>query len=754
MKRYKIMLFIVSLFFVAELALIPAVAANPFSEKNPLELSKNAATGAANTDDKQASLKSGSVVDRPCTLAVMADLHAKPASLPMLHKAIARVNALKDLYALAIVGDLCSQLGTPAEYEVLRRGLKAAEVPMYAVPGNHDILYQDNLVNGEKKRGSPAEKKHKQEVFKKTFNLKSLYYAKKAGGHLLVFLPNDTLQGIPCVLPSDDAFEFLRKTLRENRDLPTIIFCHAPLTGSYGDKKTMPPIQANVQPARKIQKILKENPQVYLWFSGHLHITPSQKYFNFPGNKVGGVTVIHVPPSQISNSWVQTVRLSRRGATVRTLDVRTGKYLKKHTRVFRPVVKGSSDGKKNEDDKNKGDDKNQAENKGLKKARIVVVNAHSGGNRNRPGFGDWLADQEPDIALVSESVDMRQHMRQAGRVYDAGSETRGRREVTVVVRDGLPVPTHDQGKISPDLGIGIAHDRWWTRVQTRVAGIKARVYSLHLNAVIQQSTGEPRAVDRWNVTHEGLVELEKQWRKDTKDGWAVIVGGDLNWNNSRKNANSHQMAPGRIFKRLGLTYVTNELMWLAWTPETHKSVKRVSMPPTSIPGLFAGEHPALRIDLQARKQADDNDPDPEESEHNISDEEAEDEESASPGDSVDPDDYEDPEEADETDAADEAASAEGSTDESDSSEAEEPASTEESEAGEDIDESASSGEPEESAGAESKDPDEEDKNSPGQQSANEQETTREMLAVVERLIEVLGQLLKGLWSGVVKMLPI
>jgi 3',5'-cyclic AMP phosphodiesterase CpdA len=379
------------------------------------------------------------------------------------------VNALKDIYALAVVGDLCSKLGTPAEYDVLRRGLQNAEVPVYPVPGNHDILYKDNLVNGEKKRGTPAEKKHKQDVFKKTFNLKSLYYAKKAGGHLLVFLPNDTLQGIPCVLPSDDAFEFLRKTLRENRDMPTIIFCHAPLTGSYGDKKTMPPIQANVQPARKIQKILRENPQVYLWFSGHLHITPSQKYFNFAGNKVGGVTVIHVPPSQIHNSWVQTVRLSPKGATVRTLDVKSGKYLKKHTRVFRPVVKGTSADKKNDDDKNKDDSKNPAESKGLKKARVVVVNAHAGGNRNRSGFGDWLADQEPDIALVSESVDMRQHMRQAGRVYDAGSETRGRREVTVVVRDGLPVPAHDYGKISPDLGIGIAHDRWWARVQTRVA---------------------------------------------------------------------------------------------------------------------------------------------------------------------------------------------------------------------------------------------------------------------------------------------
>jgi hypothetical protein len=205
------------------------------------------------------------------------------------------------------------------------------------------------------------------------------------------------------------------------------------------------------------------------------------------------------------------------------------------------------------------------------------------------------------------------------------------------------------------------------------------------------------------------------------------------------------MAPGRIFKRLGLTYVNNELMWLAWTPETHKSVKRFSIPPTSIPGLFAGEHPALRIDLQARKQADDHDSDPEESEHNTSDEEsADEEESAAPGDTDDSADYENPEDAEEADAV-AGADSEDSSDADDTIVAEEPASSEEAENGEDI---------EESAAGESEDADEADKNSPGQQITNEQETIRDMQAIVERLIEVLGQLIKGLWAGIVKILPI
>ncbi len=598
--------FVVALLVIfAGMANYSACFANPFDEKKPLNLSDRSSGDTGGT--ATANALKGPVADdaKPVMLAVMADLHARPESVSMIQRAVDRVNSIKDIFALAIVGDLCSKLGTRAEYDVLARGLKGLSVPAYAVPGNHDILYKDNLVNGEKKRGTPAEKKFKHGLFKKTLNLKSLYYSRKVGGHLLVFLPNDALSAIPCSMPSDDAFDFLRQTLKENPNLPTIIFCHAPLTGSYGDKKTMPPLQANAQPARKIHRLLRQNPQVYLWFAGHLHVTPSQKYYNFPGNKVGGVTVIHVPPTQIHASWIQTVRLSSQGAIVRTMDVKTGKFLKKHTRVFKPAFKKGSDAGSKDTDKARDNDNDKT----LKKAKIVVVNAHAGGNRNRDGFGNWLADQEPDLALVSESVGMAPHLRPAGRFFNAGLETKGRREVSIVVRDGLAVPMHDQGKISPDLNVGIAHDRWWKRAQTRVAGVKTRVYSLHLNAVIQQPSGEPRAVNRWAVTRQGLVDLEKRWREDIKAGWAVIIGGDLNWNDSRTNARSDSMAPGRIFQRLGLAYVNNELMWLAWTPATHSSVKRHATPPTNIPGLFAGEHPALQIVLQACKQPEKDGPD-------------------------------------------------------------------------------------------------------------------------------------------------
>ncbi len=616
-----------SLVFLLVLGLLPANAISPFDGKNPIKIS-----GSANVDNND-SARSKAVKSKnyqetqACTLAVMADLHAKPESLPLLKKAVDRVNNLKDIAGLAIVGDLCSKVGSRSEYETMRNGLSGAKIPIYAVPGNHDILLKDYLVDGKTRRGTPAEKKAKQEIFKQTFKLKSLYYSHKIGGHLLIFLPNDALTALPCSLPSDEAYDFLRQTLRENRNLPTIIFHHAPLEGSYSGRRRMPPIQANFQPSGKTKRLLQKNPQVYLWFSGHLHITPSQKNFNFPGNRVGNVNVVHVPPSLIRASWVQVVRLSPKGAIVKTLDVKSGKYLKRHTRVFRPNIATNTNADENQPQPQKdGETKKPA-----KIAKIVITNAHSGGNRDRAGFGDWLENQEPDIALVSESVGMHKYLRPAGRVFNAGNETRGQREVVVVVRDGLPVTKHDFGKISPDLGTGIAHDRWWARTQTKVAGIKTRVYSLHLNAVIQEKTGEPRGENRWQVTRDGLSLLEKIWQQDIKDGWAVIIGGDLNWNDSRTNARTHKMAPGNIFKRLGLSYVNKELMWLAWTPQTHRSIKRLVVPPTSIPGLFAGEHPALKIDLQARRAPDKSEPpDAEEEEKNTDDEEAKDEDTNEP----------------------------------------------------------------------------------------------------------------------------
>ncbi|HEY9072074.1 MAG TPA: hypothetical protein VIV61_17580, partial [Candidatus Ozemobacteraceae bacterium] len=46
---------------------------------------------------------------------------------------------------------------------------------------------------------------------------------------------------------------------------------------------------------------------------------------------------------------------------------------------------------------------------------IAIVNAHSGGNRDRSGYGHWLARQKPDLALVSEAAYVGATLRPVGR---------------------------------------------------------------------------------------------------------------------------------------------------------------------------------------------------------------------------------------------------------------------------------------------------------------------------------------------------
>ena len=55
-----------------------------------------------------------------------------------------------------------------------------------------------------------------------------LYYAKEQRGYLLVFLSPDTVTGGAAVELSHQQLTWLDQTLAAHRQMPTIIFCHAP----------------------------------------------------------------------------------------------------------------------------------------------------------------------------------------------------------------------------------------------------------------------------------------------------------------------------------------------------------------------------------------------------------------------------------------------------------------------------------------------------------------------------------------------
>ncbi|NLF97331.1 MAG: hypothetical protein GX569_11365 [Candidatus Riflebacteria bacterium] len=329
-----------------------AESVNPFAIGDQLQLKQSGAATTASASARTAFVDS---TDKPARVAVVSDLHVRGDNQKMLDAAVKAVNKLPDIDAVAITGDLCKKIGSPAEYSDMIEVVSRFKMPVYATPGNHDILYRDHFgAEGKKLRTSPTERKAKLERFRKALKLKKLRFTRKMGGHLLVFLPNDDPKGKHLVTLSTATLNFLKETLKKNPDVPTIVFCHAPLAGSYVKPRKLGFYNANAQPHAKISAILKKNPQVFLWVSGHLHIAPSSPEYDNKANKVGKVTVIHTPAITPSSSWMRVLDLSPARAKVRTYNAKTGKYVKKLDRVFKHKVnKDKKDEDEKQDDKDK-----------------------------------------------------------------------------------------------------------------------------------------------------------------------------------------------------------------------------------------------------------------------------------------------------------------------------------------------------------------------------------------------------------------
>jgi len=357
--RWSLLVFL----FLVVIGCLPAEAVNPFAADEKVNIQQGSSLDSGEALFSKPQLDKNAADDslKSTSIAVMSDLHARNWNHASLVSAFKAINDLKDLSALVLTGDSVEKIGSPNEYSFLLKTLNTLKKPVLAVTGNHDIMYKDYYnpdknAKNPKLRTTPAERKAKLERFRKLLKQKAIRYTKKMGGHLLVFLPNDALDAKSLVRLSDTTLEFLQKTLKENPDTPTIIFCHGPLLGSYVRKGGLPLPQATAQPAAKIRKILKKNPQAFLWVSGHIHMGPSSSNFSAKVNKVDHITNIHVPAVQDDSAWMRIIKLSPEKAVVRTFNGKTGKYAKKHERTFKHKVKKETQEKPDKEPKNEPKD--------------------------------------------------------------------------------------------------------------------------------------------------------------------------------------------------------------------------------------------------------------------------------------------------------------------------------------------------------------------------------------------------------------
>jgi Icc protein len=268
-------------------------------------------------------------------LVILGDPHLPGKNIEAKENVIQKINSWDDVDMVITIGDVCGNLGTDNEYETVKKFFDKLNKPLFPIAGNHDYIYSNFLSpQGKRVRADAASRETKLCKFRETFGLPSIFYSKKAGGYLLVFLSPEGSDHL--VEMSDQQIGWLRAELDKNKDTPTIIFFHAPLKGTlrdYNSHANTPNFIA--QPYEKIHEILMQNSQVVLWVSGHTHTSPKEESFASPINVyTKRVTNIHNTDMNRETIWTNSVFLYPDKIVVKTYQHRNGIWLQDFERTI------------------------------------------------------------------------------------------------------------------------------------------------------------------------------------------------------------------------------------------------------------------------------------------------------------------------------------------------------------------------------------------------------------------------------------
>ena len=230
--------------------------------------------------------------------------------------------------------------------------------------------------------------------------------------------------------------------------------------------------------------------------------------------------------------------------------------------------------------------------------RVIVANAKSGSNRQAKAYAEWTRRQG-GIGLHCEAHNMRPEFIKQGLNTFTGDATatqaesfKGPRENVVTLPAHVTVESSRTVKLSPFVSKRNAADRWCQEVRAVIGtgedARKVALFAVHANAAIydrlRRRTKTTPGARAWL---KGLDVLGDLIEAAKTEGYDVVVGGDFNYREGyRGDAN-----PRHLFGRLGLTWRSDELMWLAWTPGyAVVEYRALPKPPGS-------DHIAIRVDL-------------------------------------------------------------------------------------------------------------------------------------------------------------
>jgi 3',5'-cyclic-AMP phosphodiesterase len=263
-------------------------------------------------------------------IVVLGDPHLPGDTLKEKELVRADINNWKDVGLVVAVGDITGTVGSPEEYAAAKAYFRGFDKPCAPVGGNHDYIYSEILNRvGKRTRAQAHERAAKLDLFKKTFGLESVYYTKNVGNYLLVFLTPDDLQATSLATISTAQYKWLAATLRANRHKPVIVFFHAPLENTLEQYKMYVNTDNYIaQPKNEIRRILRDNPQVFMWVSGHTHTSPKQPGFASGVNLYDGrVMNIHNTDMKRERIYTNSLYLYPDRVEVRTFDHTKAKWI-------------------------------------------------------------------------------------------------------------------------------------------------------------------------------------------------------------------------------------------------------------------------------------------------------------------------------------------------------------------------------------------------------------------------------------------
>lgn len=197
----------------------------------------------------------------------MGDLSLSPEGLTEIGEAIDDLNRLHP-DVIMVTGDLDD---TRQGFKVASKTLNDFNGIVLPAIGNHDL---------EVERCSTDEENI--ELFVEAFGLQNHYHAYERAGMLFITLSTERFRTLPYqpheVYLSEAQLDWFRQTLEANATKPTIVQCHAPVFGTLIPviptvhvRSTNAYANHNHHPER-ILELIKQYPQIILWFSGHSHL--------------------------------------------------------------------------------------------------------------------------------------------------------------------------------------------------------------------------------------------------------------------------------------------------------------------------------------------------------------------------------------------------------------------------------------------------------------------------------------------------